>query len=275
LTPEQQTKYRSGVGMLLYLVKHSRPDISNAVRELTKVSDGATPAHWKAMLRVIKYVIDTKMLALKLKPNYSKDKKIYIEAYSDSEFAGDRETRASVYGFVIFVCGAHVSWKSRSNKSVTLSSTEAEYYGASETGKEEIFVKNILESIDELPRLQLTMTLIMDNTGADYLANNQTTGQRTKHIDIGVHHVRNLITDGIIKTKVVRTNDNTADIFTKNTSETLFVKHSDKLIEDLEELYDELLLGFEYSDDDDDDEYAFLILFMIEKKKNNGSKTSQ
>jgi uncharacterized protein (DUF488 family) len=101
------------------------------------------------------------------------------------------------------------------------------------------------------------MTLRMDNTGAIYLANNQTTGQRTKHIDIRFHHVRNLITDGIIKTKFVRTGDNTTDIFTKNTSETLFVKHSDKLIEDLEELYEELLLGFEYSDDDDDDEYEF------------------
>jgi hypothetical protein len=92
LTPEQETKYRSGVGMLLYLVKHSRHDISNAVRELTKVLDGATTAHWKAMLRVIKYVIDTKMLAIMLK-----------QAYFDGEFAGDRETRASVYGFVIFV----------------------------------------------------------------------------------------------------------------------------------------------------------------------------
>jgi hypothetical protein len=119
--------------MLLYLVKHSRPDMANAVRELAKVLDGATPAHWKAMLRVIKYVIDTKMLALKLKPNFSKNNKIHIEAYSDSEFAGDIETRASVYGFVIFVCGAPVSWKSRSNKRLTLSSTEAEYYGASET----------------------------------------------------------------------------------------------------------------------------------------------
>jgi hypothetical protein len=74
---------------------------SHAVREITKVLDGATPAHWKAMLLVIKYVIDTKILALKLKPNFSKDKKIHIEAYSDSEFAGDKETRASVYGFVI------------------------------------------------------------------------------------------------------------------------------------------------------------------------------
>jgi hypothetical protein len=107
LKPEEQTKYRSGVGMLLYLVKHSRPDISYAVRELTKVLDGAT--YWKAMIRVIKYVIDTKMIALKLKPNFSKDNKIYIEAYSDSEFAGDRETRASVYGFVFYVCDAPIS----------------------------------------------------------------------------------------------------------------------------------------------------------------------
>ena len=59
LTLGEQTKYRSGVGMLLYLIKHSRPDISNAVRELTKVLDGATQAHWKAMIRVIKYVLDT------------------------------------------------------------------------------------------------------------------------------------------------------------------------------------------------------------------------
>jgi hypothetical protein len=101
------------------------------------------------------------------------------------------------------------------------------------------------------------MTLRMDNTGAIYLANNQTLCQRTKHIDIIVHHVRNLISDGIIKTKFIRPDDTTANIFTKNTSETLFVKHSDKLIEDLEELYEELLLGFEYSDNDDDDEYEF------------------
>jgi fructose-1,6-bisphosphatase len=141
----------------LYLVKHSRSHNSNAVRELNKVLDGATLAHWKAMIRVIKYAIDTKMLALKLKQNFSKDKKMHIEAYSDSEFAGVRETRASVYGFVIFVCDAPISLKSRSNKSVTLSSTEAEYYGASETAKEEIFIKNIIESINELPRLQLPM----------------------------------------------------------------------------------------------------------------------
>jgi hypothetical protein len=116
LNPEEQTKYRSGVGMLLYLVKHSRPDIANAVRELTKVLDRATPAHWKALLRIINFVFDTKTLALKLSPTIGKDNKFYLEAYSDSEFAGDRDTRASVYGYMTFFCGAPISWKSKSNK---------------------------------------------------------------------------------------------------------------------------------------------------------------
>jgi hypothetical protein len=258
LTPEEQTKYRSGAGMLLYLVKHSRPDISYAVRELTKVLDGATLAHWKAMIRAITYVIDTKMLALKLKPSFSKDYKFHIEAYSESEFAGDRETRESVYGFVTFFCGAPISWRSRSSKSVTLSSTEAEYFAASETFKETILVKNIIDIMNELPCLQLPMIFRIDNTGAIYLTNNQTTGQRTKHIDISVYYVRDLIAADIIRNKFLKTNDNTADIFTKNTSETLFVRHTEKLIEDLvEDTYAEKFLGFEYSDDDDNDEYEF------------------
>jgi hypothetical protein len=68
LHPDKQFKYRSGVGMLMYLVKHSRPDIANATQELTKVLDGATDAHWNAMMRIIKYVFDTKMYSLKLQP---------------------------------------------------------------------------------------------------------------------------------------------------------------------------------------------------------------
>ena len=67
ISPEMQTIFRSGVGMLLCLVKHSRPEISNAVRELTKVVDGATPGHWKAMNRAIKYVIDTENFKIETK----------------------------------------------------------------------------------------------------------------------------------------------------------------------------------------------------------------
>jgi hypothetical protein len=66
LVSKDQTKYHSRVGMLLYLVKHSRPDISNAVREPTKVIDGATNAHWKSLIVTIRFVLDTRLYALKL-----------------------------------------------------------------------------------------------------------------------------------------------------------------------------------------------------------------
>jgi hypothetical protein len=68
ISSKQQKLLRSGVGMLLYLVKHSRPDISNAVRELFKVANGATEAHWKDMMRTINYVLNTSKKALLLFP---------------------------------------------------------------------------------------------------------------------------------------------------------------------------------------------------------------
>jgi hypothetical protein len=71
--------------MIMYLVKHSRPDIANVTRELTKVLDGATEAHWKALMRIIKYVFDTKMHSLKLK-SYRK----IVTPFN--EFLGDQET---------------------------------------------------------------------------------------------------------------------------------------------------------------------------------------
>ena len=220
ISSKDQTLYRSGVVMLLYLVKHSRPDLSNSVRELTKVLDGATEAHWKAMMRVIKYVFDTKMKALKLKPTM--DKGYYLEGISDSEFAGDKDTRISIYGYVVYFCGAPISWKSKSGKSVTLSSTEAEYFASSETAKELKFIFNLMEGMNLHNELKLPMTLRVDNAGAIYLANNHTTGQRTKHIDIRAHYVRELINNGDLKVVFIKSEDNDADIYTKNTTEELF-----------------------------------------------------
>jgi hypothetical protein len=94
--------YRSGVSMLLYLVKHSRPDIINAVRELSKVTDGATLGNWKSMLRTVTYVIDAETKALKLNPK-PKNKLFYMEGLSDSNFADDKEKRISVYGYVLYL----------------------------------------------------------------------------------------------------------------------------------------------------------------------------
>jgi hypothetical protein len=101
ISKERQKQYQSGVGMLLYLVKHSRPDISNATRKLSKVGDGATKAHWKQLLRAIKYTLMTKNIALKMKPKM-RNNIFFIEKISDSSFGEDKDTRISVYGYVFF-----------------------------------------------------------------------------------------------------------------------------------------------------------------------------
>ena len=215
--------------MLLYLVKHSRPDIANSVRELSKVADGATPGHWKALIRLIKYVLDTRKLKLKMEPQIRADNNFFLEGISHSEYSGDKETRISVYGYIVYFCGAPIAWKSKAGKSVTLSSTEAEYFALSDLAKEIIFIKQLIEYMGI--KLNYPIVVRVDNVGAIYIANNYTTSQRTKHIDVRAHFVREYIEDGIIKIIFVKSADNDADVFTKNTSEEVFQSHINKFLE--------------------------------------------
>jgi hypothetical protein len=229
ISTEEQTKFRSGVGMLLYLIKHSRPDISNSVRELAKVMDGATKYHMKKLYRTIKYVVDTKNFGLFMKPTTGSNEQFIIKGICDSDFAGDKDTRISVTGYVVYVNGVLISWKSRGQKGVTLSSTEAEYVALSELCTEIVFIKMLIESMGI--SVELPIHIYIDNVGAMFLANNSTTGQRTKHIDTRYHYVRGLINDKIVTVEFIPTKDNEADIFTKNVGGELFVTHTEKFMQ--------------------------------------------
>ena len=110
LDRELHKEYRSGVGMLLYLVKYSRPDIANCVRELSRVLDGATDQAWKELLRAIKFVLDTKDLGLRIFPTESRDLPWILILFCDSDFAGDPNTCRSVSGYILFVKGVPVAW---------------------------------------------------------------------------------------------------------------------------------------------------------------------
>ena len=101
VSPEEHETYRSGVGTLLYLTKHSRPDICNPVRELCKPMGAPTPVHLKEMYKLIRFVLFPKDYGLKLE--LMKDmKKWALKALSDSDFASDKETRISVFGYIIY-----------------------------------------------------------------------------------------------------------------------------------------------------------------------------
>ena len=229
ITKTLQERYRSGVGMLLYLVKHSRPEIANPVRELSRTLDGANQAQYKEMLRIIRFVLDTKEYGLSMTPDMEIEKGLWkIKAFSDSEFGGNPGDRISVGGWIIYFQNVPVLWCSRAMRSVTLSSTEAEYVAMSEVVKDLIFIRNILESIGL--KIQYPMIVEVDNTGAIYLGMNRATGQRTKHIDIRYHFVREFIDEGIVKIVFVSTKENDADVFTKNVTSEIYDRMKDKIL---------------------------------------------
>ena len=195
VNPEDHETYRSGVGTLLYLTKHSRPDICNPVRELSKTMDAPAPVHLKEMYKVIRHVLSTKGYGLKFE--LRKDMiKWALKALSDSDFASDKETRISVFGYIIYFCGIPIAWRSKGMKSVVLSTTEAEYMALSEVVKELKFIVQLLQTMNI--EVELPITVHVDNVGAIWLSNNRTTSDRTKHIDIRTSFVKEYQEDGKI-----------------------------------------------------------------------------
>ena len=222
ISDELQAEYRSAVGSLLYLIKYSRPDIANSVRELAKCMDKATVAAYKEMKRLMNFVIQTKHYGLLVKPIVQENDHWDLIVYSDSDWAGDKECRRSVTGFIIYFLGAPIFWKSRLQKTVSLSSTEAEYYALSEAAKEVKFIIMVLQSIGIEPTLPVIMHV--DNVGAIFMAENMSATARTRHVDARYHFIREMIVDNMIKVIFVKTDNNHADIFTKNTSQVIYNK---------------------------------------------------
>jgi len=147
-----------------------------------------------------------------------------MTVFSDSDYAGDSETRINVTGFCVFLMGAPISWKSKAQRNVTLSSSEAEFVALSEAAKEIKLIVQVLLSIEI--KVELPIIVHVDNVGAIFMAENVSTSPRTKHVDVHYHFVREFVEEGFIKIIFVRTKDNKADIFTKNVVGDLFDKHN-------------------------------------------------
>jgi len=213
--------------MLLYLVKHSRPDLSTGTQELSNVMDKAMEGHMRELCRVFKYALDTQNIGLKLKPEDNDNKQWELNAYSDADFAGDKETCIHITGYVVYFMNIPVCWLSSGQKSVTLSTTEAEYVACSEVLKEVIFILQLLRHLQV--KVQLPIQVHVDKIGEIFLAENQNSSDRIKHVDTRYHFVRQYIRDGTVLIEFFRSCDNDSDIFTKTTSE-IHHRHGEKLI---------------------------------------------
>jgi hypothetical protein len=234
LNDTMQSKYRSGTGKLLHLMKWSRPDILNSVRELSRHMTGATVAHLKAMYRVMVFCVGTKERGLTLKPNCKWDGNadflFQLKGKSDSDYAKD-ESAKSVSGWATFLCGAPISMKSKMQATTTLSVTEAELVAAVSCAQDLMFEKRVLESIGL--QVELPMILEVDNKGVFDLANNWSVGGRTRHTTVRTNFLRELKEEGLLKVVWIPTERNSSDLFTKNLQGPLFEKHAGEYVSEL------------------------------------------
>ena len=165
----EEKKYIRGVSKLLYLVKHTQPDIANAIRELSKMLDCVTPSAIKELKRVIKYVLDTRELGLKIKPvKMGNNENVHIEVFCNSDYAGDKETRVCLSRYILYFCNVPVAWRSKAQKNVTLSSSKGEFFSLNEAAKEVKFIVQVIELIGI--EVKKPATIRVDNIDAIYMA---------------------------------------------------------------------------------------------------------
>ncbi|GJT86672.1 ribonuclease H-like domain-containing protein [Tanacetum coccineum] len=216
------TLYRRLAGALQYLT-FTRPDISYAVQQVCLFMHDPREPHFSALKRILRYVRGTLTSGLQL---YSSTTSSLV-AYSDADWAGCPTTRRSTSGYCVFLGNNLLSWSSKRQFTLSRSSAEAEYRGVANAVAETCWLRNLLR---ELHTPLSTATIVYcDNVSAVYLSSNPVQHQRTKHIEIDIHFVRDLVTTGHIRVLHVPSRYQYADIFTKGLPTALFDEFRDSL----------------------------------------------
>ena len=205
------TEYRRLLGMLLYVATSSRPDIAAPVNILAQKT--VNPSEWdfSELKHILAFLLKTKSHRLSMFSSEFKD--IPLTAYSDANWAEDRETRKSLSGILCLVHGGAVVWTSRKQTRVSQSSTESEYYAVGDAIKELIWLKQLLMDIDiDTSR---TTTLNCDNQSCIKLITNDKLSRRSKYFDTSYKFIKEAVENKIVELSYVPTEHNIADILTK------------------------------------------------------------
>jgi hypothetical protein len=203
--------YQEIIGSVMYLMLCTRPDIAFAVSQLSKYNTCHGPGHHTSVVHLMRYLSATKNLKL----TYGQQS-TFPMGFSDSDYAFDVDSRKSVTGYVFFVAGGPISWKSQSQATVALSSAEAEYMALAAATQEAVHLRQLMIDIDPVYEARLPPVHIFeDNTGAIAISNNPVHHERTKHIDVRYHFIRERIAMNHICIHYISTDKMIADLLTK------------------------------------------------------------
>ena len=223
-------KYQSIVGSLNWLMLGTRPDIAFTVSMLSKFLSAPSSEHLAAATYTLRYLRNTSDLAIQYdterhveRPTDLQTSDLRPIGFTDSDFAGDQDDRKSTSGYVFTLGNGAISWRARKQPLVAFSTVEAEYIGASDAAKEAIWISSLftrLLGLDAYPQ-----EIFADNQGAIQLAKNPKFHERTKHIGVRYHFVRDACERNVIRTTYLPTSEMTADIMTKSLPRETHWKH--------------------------------------------------
>src|SRR5277367_2799972 len=208
-TLTDQREYQSMVGNLMYAMLATRPDLAQSIQQISQFSQMPTTMHEKASKQGLRYINGTVDEGITFNGNLG----MRLKAWSDANWGGE-EGRESVSGFIFTLAGGAVSWSSKKQSSVALSTTESEYMAILHALKEQIWIHRLLKEIGY--DISDQNSIYTDSQSAIALAHNPEHHARTKHIDIQYHFIRNRVKKGMTCLKYCPTEDMVADDLTKS-----------------------------------------------------------
>jgi Reverse transcriptase (RNA-dependent DNA polymerase) len=220
--PTNKERYQKLVGKLIYL-SHTRPDITYAVGIVSQYMHDPKEEHMDAVVRIIRYLKGTPGKGV----TFGKNGHTNVEGYTDADWAGDVDDRKSRSGYFTFLGGNLVTWKSKKQNTVALSSAEAEFRGIRNGVQELMWLKKLLEEIGY--DLTEEMKLFCDNQASIQISQNPVQHDRTKHIEVDRHFIKEKIDAKLISLPFVRSHEQVADILTKVVASREFNKALEKL----------------------------------------------
>ena len=213
-----QALYPSAVGCLLYPSTRTRPDIAFAVNNVAKYCSDPTEEHWTAVKRILRYGKGTRDLGLL----YTNDKPKECVGYSDADWGGDADDHKSTSGYLFQIGTTAVTWRSKKQTCVALSTGEAEYIALSSAIQEAIWLRELTTELVKEPTK--STVIYEDNQSAISMARNPQFHGRTKHIGIKYHYIREEVNHRRVELIYCLTEDMIADVLTKGVSQERFEK---------------------------------------------------
>lgn len=205
---DESIPYQQAVGSLMYLIQGTRPDLAYSVNNVCRYNMCYAKEHWIAVKSIMRYLRGTIDMKLAFKRNANHD----IMAYTDADWGADINDRKSVTGFVFIRSGAAISWCSKKQPTVALSTAEAEYMALSACTQEAMWLKQLNDEIFDTNK---SINIFSDNQSAICIAENNGYSSRSKHIDLRHHFIREKIINKSCILHYVSTDKNIADALTK------------------------------------------------------------